>query len=104
MKSYIKLYGPSIDRGIDALDELTRDLKNRYKHGESISHIISIIDPDYDMITGKHILKGIEQLGEYDYYVEWMFPPTTEQVRGLIKCIDEALMYTGCRYTITTKR
>lgn len=103
MKSYLKLYGPSIDRGIDALNDLLKDLKKQYKYGEMVSHIISVIDPDFDLLTGRSILKGREQLGEYDYFIEWMFPPNAEQVRGLIRKIDEALLYTGCRYTITTK-
>jgi hypothetical protein len=103
MKSYIKLYGPSIDKGIEALDVLLKHLKKRYPYGDMVSHIISVVDPSLDLITGQLIRKGREQLGEHDYIVEWEQEPTFDQVRGLIRQIDEALMYTGCRYTITTR-
>ena len=103
MRSYIKLYGPSIDRGIDALDELLKELCKRYQYGDMVSHIISVVDPSLDLRTGKLIRGGRESLGDHDFVVEWEQEPTFEQVRGLIKQIDEALLYTGCRYTITTK-
>jgi uncharacterized iron-regulated protein len=103
MKSYVKLYGPSIDKGIEALDDLLKDLKKRYQYGDMVSHIISVVDPSLDLITGQLIRQGREQLGEYDFAVEWDQTPRHEQVRALIRHIDEALLYTGCRYTITTK-
>jgi hypothetical protein len=104
LKSYIKLYGPSIGRGIEALDNMLKELKKQHPYTEAVSQVISAIEPNLDLTTGKMILKGMEYIGEYDYVVEWMFPPNTGQVMGLIKQIDEALLYTGCRYTITTKR
>ncbi len=103
MRSYIKLYGPSIDRGYDALDEMLKDLSKRYQYGETVSHIISVVDPSLDLATGKLIRKGRETLGEYDYVIEWEQDPSFEQVRGLIRQIDEALLYTGCRYSMVTK-
>jgi len=103
VRSYIKLYGPSIDRGIDALDELLKELSKRYQYGDMVSHIISVVDPSLDLRTGKLIRGGRESLGDHDFVVEWEQEPTFEQVRGLVKQIDEALFYTGCRYTITTK-
>lgn len=102
MRSYIKLYGPSIDKGIDALDELLKELGKRYQYGDMVSHIVSVVDPSLDLRTGKLIRGGRESLGEHDFVVEWKQEPTFEQVRGLIRQIDEALLYTGCRYTITT--
>ena len=101
MKSYIKLLGPSIDRGIEALDGMLRDLRRRFQYGERVSHIVSVVDPSLDLVTGEHISRA--QLGEYDFLVEWLAPPNPEHVRSLIRRIDEALLYTGCRYTITTK-
>ncbi len=103
MRSYIKLYGPSIDKGIDALDELLKELSKRYQYGDMVTHIISVVDPSLDLRTGKLIRGGRENLGDHDFVVEWEQEPTFEQVRGLIRQIDEALLYTGCRYTITTK-
>ena len=103
MKSYIKLYGPSIDKAFDALNEMLGNLSKRYQYGNVVSHIISTIDPTLDLLTGTLIGSGVQPLGEYDFEIEWVQAPTSEQVRGLIRRIDEALLYTGCRYTITTK-
>jgi hypothetical protein len=103
MKSYIKLYGPSIDKGVESLDDLLKHLKKRYPYGNMVSHIISVVDPSLDLMTGQLIRKGRERLGEHDYIVEWEQEPTFDQVRGLIKQINDALMYTRRRYTITTK-
>ncbi|MEM2136826.1 MAG: hypothetical protein QXI93_02590 [Candidatus Methanomethylicia archaeon] len=103
MRSYIKLYGPSIDRGLEALDKLMRDITKIYPYGDAVQQIISIVNPNIDLKTGKMIRGGREQIGDYDYIIEWGDTPTTEQLRSLIKRIDEALLYTGCRYTITTK-
>ncbi len=101
MRSYIKLMGPSIDRGIDALDNVLGELRRRYQIGERVAHIVSIVDPTVDLVTGEYVSRG--QLGEYDFYVEWLTPPNVEHVRGLIRQLDEALLYTGCRYSLTTK-
>lgn len=101
MRSYIKLIGPSVDKGIEALDNMLSDLRRRFQYGDRVSHIVSVVDPTIDLATGEYVSLG--QLGEYDFYVEWLSPPNVEHVRGLIRCIDEALLYTGCRYTITTK-
>ena len=103
MKSYIKLFGPSIDKGLTALNNLIKDLGKRYQYGDMVTHIVSVIDPSIDLLTGTLIRKGWEQLGDYDFVFEWKQTPTPEQVRSLIKRIDEALLYTGCTYTITTK-
>ncbi len=103
MKSCIKLYGPSIDRAIEALEERFRELNRHIPYGKVILHAISIVDPSLDMVTGNLVRDGQEELGDYDYVVEWNQDPTKEQVRGLIRQVDEALLYTGCRYTITTK-
>lgn len=103
MKSYLKLYGPSIDKGIDALERKFNEIKEHYPYGDVIYHAISIVVPSYDMATGRLVKEGREELGEYDFVVDWNQEPTIEQVRGLIRQVDEALMYTGCRYTITTK-
>ena len=102
MKSYIKLFGPSIDRGIEALNGLVEELGKSYPYGDVISHIFSVVDPTVDMLTGTLVGMGEFKLGEYDFAVDWKQPPSPEQVRGLIRRIDEALLYTGCMYTITT--
>ncbi len=85
------------------MDDLLKELGKRYQYGDMVSHIISVVDPSIDLLTGKLIRKGRESLGDEDFVVEWEQDPTFEQVKALIKHIDEALLYTGCRYTITTK-
>ena len=106
MKSYLKLIGPSIDKGIDALEGKLNELNNldkQYPYGDIIFHAISKIVPSHDVLTGQLVREGKEILGEYDFVVKWNQVPTMEQVRGLIRQVDEALLYTGCRYTITTQ-
>lgn len=103
MKSYVKLSGPSLDKGIDALNVLVKEFQKRYPYGKMVTHIISIIDPSIDLQTRESIEAGRGILGEYDFVFEWKETPQFEQVRSLIRSIDEALLYTGCKYTITTK-
>jgi hypothetical protein len=106
MKSYFKLIGPSIDKGFDALDERLTELKKldkQHLYGNVIYQALSRLVPSYDVETGQLVREGREELGEYDFVVEWNQVPTMEQVRGLIRQVDDALLYTGCRYTITTK-
>jgi len=102
IKSYIKLYGPSLDKGIDAMDKLLSNFKKRFRNGKMVSTIITFVDPSVDLSTGKLIRDGKETLGKYDYVIEWIDPPSIEQVRDLIRHIDQALDQTGCKYTITT--
>lgn len=104
MKSYIKLFGPSIDKGLEALNQLMKELRKRYQYGDMVSHIVSVIDPTIDLMTGTLIDRGFTQLGDFDFVIEWQQTPTPEQVRMLIRRIDEALLYTGCMYRITTKQ
>ena len=101
MKTYIKLYGPSIDRAIDALDELIKEMRRGYQLGRRVSHIVSVVDPSIDLLTGRPISGA--QLGDYDYCVEWLTPPNPEHIKNLARGIDRALWYTGCEYTLTTK-
>ena len=103
MKSYLKLYGPSIDKAYNALERKFNEIKEPLPYGDVIYHAISKVVPSYDMATGRLVGDGSTELGEYDFAVEWKQEPTIEQVRGLIRQMDDALMYTGCRYTITTK-
>ena len=103
MKSYLRLIGPSIDKGIEALNKLVVELEKKYPYGEMITHIVSVIQPGIDLRTGGLIARGGIQLGDFDYVIQWKEIPSAEQVRSLVRNIDEALQYTGCRYMITTK-
>jgi hypothetical protein len=101
LKTCIKLYGPSIDRAIDALDELIKEMRRGYQLGRRVSHIVSVVDPSIDLLTGRPISGA--QLGDYDYCIEWLTHPNPEHIKILARGIDDALWYTGCEYTLTTK-
>jgi len=36
IKSYVKLYGPSLDKGIDALDEILSNFKKWFRNGKMV--------------------------------------------------------------------
>ena len=98
MKSCIKLFGPSIFKAQVALRKLVKEL-DPINYGS----IVSTIDPTIDLLTRSMIKQGRELLGEYDFAFEWIGVPSTEQIGKLVRKIDEALVPTGCRYTITTR-
>ena len=102
MKSYIKLYGPSLDRGYTALSEMMRELETQYPYGEEILLKVSRIDPKIDARTGELVNGGKQLLGLFDFMVEWEEEPSINEVRALMRHIDRALIGTGCKYTITT--
>jgi hypothetical protein len=50
MKTYLKLIGPSIDKGIDALEKKLNELKKldkQHLYGDIIYHAISKLVPSY---------------------------------------------------------
>jgi hypothetical protein len=102
--SYIKLYGPSIFKGQQALENLIEDFGKKIEYGDMILHVVSVINPSLDLLTGELFGGGQFTIGEYDFAFEWKESPSKEQVKKLIQRIDDALLYTGCRYTITTKK
>ena len=87
MKSYIKIYGPPIEKAIRELKKLADDLPSISK-GE-ISHSV--------------ILSGEIMKGDFDYAFKWVTEPDEDQLLCLIFNIDETLNDLGCRYTIVTK-
>lgn len=87
MKSFIKLYGPPIDKALEKLKKVVSDFPNISK----------------GKITHELILEGITILGDYDFIIEWKGNPTAEDIRLLIKSIDDVLKPLDCRYTIITK-
>lgn len=84
--SYIKIYGPPIDRAVSALEGLVRQLPTI-----SRGHV------------GGDLTEGAVITGEHDFAFEWTDPPSLPQIRTLIRSIDEAFSELGCRYTITTQ-
>ncbi|MHA2233377.1 MAG: hypothetical protein ACXAB4_12915 [Candidatus Hodarchaeales archaeon] len=80
--SYIKFYGPSISKALDAVHNAVANLPEM-AHGD--------------------ILEGETTIGLFDYAFVWNMSPRTDQIRKVIRTIDEAITPTGARYTITTK-
>ena len=87
MKSYIKIYGPPIEKAIRELQKLAKELPTISK-GE---------------ISRSVILSGETMKGDYDYAFKWVTEPDEDQLLRLIFNIDETLNDLGCRYTIVTK-
>ena len=76
--SYVKYYGPSLSKALEAVLDLPE-----IKKGDIFSSEITI--------------------GPYDYAFAWNRSPRVEQIRRVVKTIDQAIQPTGARYTITTK-
>lgn len=127
-RSYIKLYGPPIMKGIRALEkvavEMSRETTVRFydvfvptvtpdmmasgEYREAWAGYVAGIPVDVSMPMAieervKLISSAADTLGEYDFFFEWGEEPTKDQVLGLIEKIDEALAECGCNYTVVTK-
>lgn len=118
MKSYIKIHGPPVLKAIQELEKIAVDVPEVCIMDNliEVDHI-AFSDPEYvkgywnetlnaviDVKRcGSIISKSGESVGEYDFYFEWFTKPDTEQLRTLIKKIDDALAPTGAGYTITSK-
>jgi len=115
-RSYIKIYGPPILQAIRALERIAIEMPEVC----IMDRIIELSGPIFDDVSRvfnyfssigeitrerceKIISRSGASLGEYDFYFEWVTEPTMEQVKDLIRRIDEALSSLGCKYTITTK-
>jgi len=119
VKSYIKLYGPSITEAIRALEKVAAEMPDC-----SIWHVamppmmpyLRVDNPTFERYfrdlwpieipeerAHRMISKSGYTLGDYDFYFEWHATPTYEEIQTLIEKVDEALKGTGCFYTITTK-
>ena len=78
-RSYIKLYGPSISKGIKKLNSLMGEF-----------HI-------------EKETRGYATRGDFDFVFEWISKePNKEDIEALISAIDKALSRAKCSYTITT--
>ncbi len=86
MESKIKIYGPPINKAINELQKLAKELPT-ISNGE---------------ISRSIIPSGETLMGDFDFIFHWAKEPDEKQLRQLIFSIDEALKDIGCRYTITT--
>jgi len=132
MISYIKLYGPPVYDAIKALEKMSIEMPEVCIMDTMIEATIpsSSYGPD-DRMGGTPLIPGGatgvyeyfrdlgqitmercgsiisgsgEGLGEHDFYFRWFKEPDMEQLKKLIRQIDETLKPLGVRYTITTKR
>ena len=99
MRSCLKLYGPKIADALSALEEMVEEIQE----DTTMSRIVVTTDPSIDLMTEQMINDGAQTLGEYDYVIEWRAAPAPRNLRKLIRKIDQGLIPTDCRYTITTK-
>jgi len=123
MKSYVKLYGPSVseaivalrkvaidfpevcimDTGISAAQDVTASGFGSLDTPESIQSFFGGEKAISEERCDNIISKSGESLGEHDFFFEWFQKPSVAQVEELIIKIDEALVPTKARYTMTTK-
>ena len=130
MKSYIKLYGPAVMKGLRALEKVAVGMPEcSFWHVAIpdnlpyLGHEYVFAHPEAEQYYSnlqlafsagssveiprerlhKMISKSGHTLGDYDFFFEWHADPTWQQIEELIEKIDEALKDTGCTYTITTK-
>jgi hypothetical protein len=126
-RSFIKLYGPPIGKGLIALEKIAIEMSEKMA-----MRFFSVSTPTYSDLRGglvsadedhessvmevpwfpeglssaekvKLISRSSQVLGDYDFFFEWGVEPTVEQTHELIQKIDEALTDCKCMYTITTK-
>lgn len=83
-RTYVKLYGPPIEKALKELEKLAKELPNVSK-----GKISTLKDAEV-------------MIGEFDFVFEWDDEPTEDMLRLLIFNIDEALHHIGCRYTVST--
>lgn len=122
MKSYVKLYGPSISEALVALRKVAVDFPEVCVMDAAIETVLEIPSGAgiLDTMRGVQtffggagaiseercdtiISKSGESLGANDFFYEWFQKPSVAQVEELISKIDKALAPTGARYTLTTK-
>ena len=116
MKTYVKVFGPPLLQAIRALERLSIDMPQV----AIMDTLITLSTPDLgderaateylstlgavSVERSKNIIsRSGEELGEYDFFFEWLRGPSVEQFYELIDRIDEALAPLGCWYKVITK-
>jgi hypothetical protein len=128
MKSYIKILGPPLLKSIKELEKMAIDMPEVCIMDWAISSEISpslakdlggYSDESNDLV-GEYFFRGTRtripvercntiisrsgvNLGEYDFYFEWLKKPSVKQVEDFIERIDEILAPLGVMYAISTK-
>lgn len=130
MISYIKVYGPPLLKALEALRAIAIDMpevcimdtgiQTAFQIPDASPNVSVSSEPGLDTLEGimtffrgageisekrcqDIISKQGERLGEFDFFFEWLKPPSMEQLESLIGQIDESLEPIGVKYTITTR-
>lgn len=126
MFTYVKLHGPGIEKGIEALRKIAFEMPQ-------VCIMDTFIDLDWPDTSGSPgtigssgggvgnfasyyfegkvpkercdtiISKSGEKLGDYDFYFEWTKKPTGKEYSYFLSKIDEALTPLNIKYTLTSK-
>lgn len=126
MISYVKIIGPPLYEAIKTLESVAVDMPEvcimntailqsdfTWGAGMQMSEAARTWSSSYfsDLpreITRERcstiISKSGEKLGEYDFFFEWFREPSMDEIKMLMKAIDEALAPLGCRYMLTSKK
>jgi len=113
LKTYIKLYGPQILEALKALEDVAKKFEKKYPGIKYFYWVSSYaigeegLTPTPTTELRVEAIKLLSEsgwsLGDYDFFFEWIKPPTFEQLKELIEEIDKALSKLRCKYTVTTK-
>ncbi|UCH57675.1 MAG: hypothetical protein JSV18_01805 [Candidatus Bathyarchaeota archaeon] len=116
LRSYIKIIGPPVLKAIRALEkvavsmpevrimdtiisrEIPKSLARDVGGYFSSAGVTIPVERAVNIISDSG-----ESLGDYDFFFEWLEPPSVEEFHGFMEKLDEALAPLGCNYTITTK-
>jgi hypothetical protein len=100
MATYIKLFGPSLSKGLEKLEEFVET--SRIDAKETISPEQRAGRPVWARTGDTLFDRSGPTIGTYDFVIEWKEYPSIDKIKELIRGIDAALAGTGCRYTVTT--
>jgi hypothetical protein len=116
MKSYVRIYGPPLLKGIKALEKLAVNMPEvciidtmiesampQFNTQEGVMNYFSSVGGIPEKRCGNIISKSGIKMSDFDFVFEWFKEPKMEQINMLIEMIDDALTPLGVKYTITTK-
>lgn len=116
MKSYVRIYGPPLLKGIKALEKLAVNMPEvcivdtmiesampQFNTQEGVLNYFASVGGIPEKRCGNIISKSGIKMGDTDFVFEWFKEPKMEQINTLIEMIDGALTPLGVKYTIATK-
>jgi len=116
MRSYVRIYGPPLLKGIKALEKMAVNMPEvciidtmiesampQFNTQEGVMNYFSSVGGIPEKRCGNIISKSGIKMSDFDFVFEWFKEPKMEQVNVLIEMIDDVLTPLGVKYTITTK-